>query len=584
VYGIRPAPGFRGLLDFGADVQFRRWGKLESPLEFGAAPPGWIRKLAACDRLALSIVNPLAAALEPVSPKRKLNGAYALARASTLARVTRAAWKAARRSALDDFVVEVFNPGPRAVSLIVEVHQGPVRFRDALALEPGQSFHRIPVSAMNIAFDSVEGRVLVYPEKDAEVRLIFTWLDFVRYARVAAARRGGDGRVRAGEPAPTERARPPAAPGRKVKCVAWDLDNTIWEGILVEDGSERLVVRREAVVLVKRLDERGILNTVVSKNDMEPAWAKLEELGLSEYFVSPAINWGPKSANLASVSEALNIGLDTFALIDDSPFERSEVASTLPQVRVFTERDVGSLIDRPEFDVPVSAESRSRRLSYLAEAKRRAIAATYGERYEDFLRSCAMRAVLFRPSTAEERERALELILRSNQLNLSTRRYSGAEFEALLEDPTILSLAWRCHDCHGDYGTVGVMLVSLEGSTPVLRDLVISCRVAKKKVENALFCWLVGALRERGDDRLHAVYYRTARNHVLLEALTEVGFAPTGRADGADLLELRVDADVACGDIVAVDAAALDLPWRRRSSRAAGAGGAATVDAAGREP
>jgi FkbH-like protein len=166
-----------------------------------------------------------------------------------------------------------------------------------------------------------------------------------------------------------------------------------------------------------------------------------------------------------------------------------------------------------------------------------------------------MTARLFRPDEAKQRARALELIQRSNQLNLSTRRYTAEEFDALLADPAVLPVAWSCKDRYGDYGAVGFLSVSLAQDPPMLRDLVISCRIAKKKVENALFQWLADALRARGATRLQAGYRPTSRNHVLLDALTEVGFARTGERDGQVILELAIDRPLPDSDLVAVEAA-----------------------------
>ena len=552
-YGIYPNPAFQGLFDFGVDVHFRRWGKLESKLTYGSGTPDRIRALEARDMRTVAILNPVAASLEALNPERRLNWRLpAVARRrdharDAPARATRV--RRVRRRGLQ--------PQSEPVGLIVEIHQDRLRFRDSLRLPPGHSVHRLPYATMDVDLGRAEGRILVYPENDAEVRLIFTWLDFVRLTSAARAARAAGA---ADAPAASEPKT--ARPASKVKCVAWDLDNTMWKGILVEDGPEALQLNPAAVEVVRRLDERGILNTIASKNDHAPAWAKLTELGIQDFFVSPAINWGRKSANLRQIAEDLNFNLDTFAFIDDSAFERSEVASELPQVRVFPDTDISTLLERPEFDVPVSEESKRRRFSYLAEDKRKEIAASYGDNYDAFLESCGMHTLLFRPAEPKQRERSLELIQRSNQLNLSTRRYTADEFGALLDDPRVLSLAWSCRDRHGDYGSVGFLSVSVHGEPPVLRDLVISCRIAKKKVENALFGWIAQELRAKGHDRLHAWYKRTPRNHVLLEALLEVGFVALGERDGVTVLELRFDRDVPGRRIVAIEAPGVSVPDR----------------------
>jgi HAD superfamily phosphatase (TIGR01681 family) len=553
VYGIRPDPSFRGLFDFGADVRFRRWGKLESKLGYGAATPERIRSFSARDVSALGLVNPVARALAPLNPERRLNGAYRLLRDHWLASSTRAT----APPAFDEFVAEVWNPG-EPVGLIVEVHDERLRFRRSLRLETGRNVHRIPFAEMSVDLGTREGRILVYPEHDAEARLVFTWLDFVRYTPQARAQLAAEAPAANGAAKPADaskdRAKTAAAPAAKVKVVAWDLDNTLWKGILVEDGADALTPVPEAIELIRRLDERGILNTIVSKNDHAQAWAKVTALGLHEMFVSPAINWGRKSANLVAVAEALNLGLDSFALVDDSAFERSEVATELPQVRVFPETAIPELLERPEFDVPVSAESKARRLSYLAEDTRKAIAASYGDDYDRVprqLRDGDPRVRAARGGGARARARAHPAVEPAQPVDPPLYR---EELDALLASPDVLSVGWSCVDRYGDYGTVGFLSIALAGETPVLRDLVISCRVAKKKVENALFQWLADAFRARGHDRMEAWYKPTARNHVLLEALTDAGFTVTGERDGMTVLELRLDRDVPGGRVVRIDA------------------------------
>lgn len=110
---------------------------------------------------------------------------------------------------------------------------------------------------------------------------------------------------------------------QKIKCVVWDLDNTLWDGILTEGDDVQL---RDGIIdIIKTLDERGILQSVASKNNFEDAYKKLEELGVAEYFLYPQINWNPKSEAVKKIAENINLGIDSFAFIDDSEFEREEV-------------------------------------------------------------------------------------------------------------------------------------------------------------------------------------------------------------------------------------------------------------------
>src|SRR5437773_2649981 len=130
----------------------------------------------------------------------------------------------------------------------------------------------------------------------------------------------------------------------KIKCVVWDLDNTLWNGTLLEGDDVRLRDRVEEII--QALDARGILHSIASRNHAETALARLRELGLEEYFLYPQINWGSKAACIRAIGESLNIGLDTICFIDDQPFEIEEVKATLPQVLCLDDSQLPTLLQR----------------------------------------------------------------------------------------------------------------------------------------------------------------------------------------------------------------------------------------------
>ncbi len=517
VYGIYPNPRFSGLLDHGADVRFRRWGKLEAELSGGrAVSPDWHRRLDRLDAIATRGVGAASGALSRLSPHRRVNGALTLARQGLLRRLP-----GLGAGRYDEFVLECYAPDEEPFRLILElVRDGEgTTFRHAFEICPGHNFHTLPAEP----FGRLEGptplRILVYPENDAERRVVFTWLDFVEYAKV-----------------PVE-----AGPADKVKCVAWDLDGTLWEGTLLEDGPEGRLPREGAVELVEALDARGILQTVVSKNDHDDAWPVVAGLGLEGHFLYPAINWGPKSESLKQVASRLNIGLDTFAFVDDSPFERAEVRAALPMVRVYSHEQLAELLERPEFDVPVTELSRRRRVTYQEQVRRERASESFGGDYLEFLRGSALRLSIFEPREQRHVERCLELVQRSNQLNLSTRRYSREEFEELLQLPGILSLALHCEDRFGDYGLIGFVAVDERNEEPRVRDFVLSCRVAQKRVEHAFFRWLADREAGRGAEVLRAELVRTSRNGPLARVFDELPFRRVSEDGERTLLELPLE-------------------------------------------
>ena len=126
----------------------------------------------------------------------------------------------------------------------------------------------------------------------------------------------------------------------RVKCIVWDLDNTLWDGILVEDGAEKLRLKPGIAEVIKSLDRRGILHSIASKNNFDEAMAVLKSHQLDEYFLHPQISWAPKSEAMKAIAQKLNIGIDTLMLVDDSDFERAEVQAACPTVMVLACRQV----------------------------------------------------------------------------------------------------------------------------------------------------------------------------------------------------------------------------------------------------
>ena len=343
------------------------------------------------------------------------------------------------------------------------------------------------------------------------------------------------------------------SPSKFVKCIAWDLDNTLWKGILVEDGVDAIVVNEDAVKLIKDLDRKGIVHTILSKNDHKNAWKALEKFGLAEYFIFPHINWQPKSGNLKAAAKEINIGLDTFAFIDDSPFERGEVGENLPMVRVFNATEINDLSARPEFNPPVSAESSKRRASYQKEMQRVAAANAFEGDYNAFLKSCEIKLAMFDllKASEEEYKRCYELIQRTNQLTLAGRRYAEDEFKALVSKSNLHAYGIRCLDKFGDYGIVGAVLFSVNGENAALEEFVMSCRVAKKKCEDATVNWVAHKAKKLGAKVLTTQVVKTGRNMALVSAFSEIAGIEKEESDGGAIFKLDL-ADLADANIIGV--------------------------------
>lgn len=398
----------------------------------------------------------------------------------------------------DAFLFHGYSYGEESYRLIVEIYDdhAPV-YKTAIAITSGENL--AVLQKLSPECSKANNLVKLYPENNLEAELDILWCDFVRGKPVAAE-----------QPAP------------KVKCVVWDLDNTLWDGTLIEtDDPEALTMRPGVRELMEELDRRGILQSVASKNDHDAAMAALERLGIGAYLLYPQIHWGPKSGSMEQIAKSLNIGIDALALIDDTAFERQQVASVWPQARTYDATEINALLTKPEFDVPATEESRNRRAMYRAEEQRNTRMAAEHTDIADFIRRCNLRMHLFTPEAEEEKLRCYELIVRTNQLNMSGRKYTPEEFEEVLARPDHRTFAFSCADDFGEYGIVGFGQYRMEGKALVFTEFAMSCRVAGKFVESALFAHL---LHSENCKRGTFAVQKTRKNILLRNTLEQIGF------------------------------------------------------------
>ncbi|WP_410590363.1 HAD-IIIC family phosphatase [Amycolatopsis sp. lyj-23] len=318
----------------------------------------------------------------------------------------------------------------------------------------------------------------------------------------------------------------------KIKCVVWDLDNTVWDGVLLEDGDVRL--RPWVVEHVKRLDAMGVLHSVASKNDHDAAMAKLREFGLDEYFLFPRISWNAKSASIGQIAKKLNLGLDAFAFVDDQEFERAEVSFALPQVTTVDILEADEVLRRPEFAPRfVTDESAQRRGMYFSQLARDDIEEDFSGTGEEFLASLDLRFTIA-PARREDLQRAEELTVRTNQLNSTGRTYSYDELDALRSSDDHVLLVASLTDKFGSYGKIGLAL--LEKGTPDwrLNMMLMSCRVMSRGVGTVLLGHVMGLARAAGAG-LRADFVETGRNRMMQITYAFSGFREVSR-EGAHVV------------------------------------------------
>ncbi|NUR69279.1 MAG: HAD-IIIC family phosphatase [Hamadaea sp.] len=312
-----------------------------------------------------------------------------------------------------------------------------------------------------------------------------------------------------------------AEPTKTVKCLVWDLDNTLWQGVLLEGDDVQL--SEETRTLLSTLDARGILQSVCSKNDFADAWERLEKLGVAEYFVHPAIGWGPKSAAVRDIAERLQFAEDTIAFVDDQPAERAEVEFHLPKVRCYAAEQLPELAGLPEFSpAVVTQDSRRRREMYQAGLRRDAERETFAGPDERFLRSLELVATIA-PAGDEELLRVEELTLRTSQMNATGVHYSHEMLASLVKDPRHRVLTVTMSDRFGPYGAVGVMLLELHEHVWNLKLLATSCRVVSLGAGTLILNWIADQAA-RADAHLAADFRRNERNRMMEVAYRFAGY------------------------------------------------------------
>ena len=349
--------------------------------------------------------------------------------------------------------------------------------------------------------------------------------------------------------------------GKSRRCLILDLDNTVWGGVIGDDGLEGIVLGQgdwtgEAFLDVQRaalaLRERGIVLAVSSKNDDAVArrpFAEHPDMLLREEHIAVfQANWNDKATNIAAIAEALSLGLDAMVFLDDNPVERGLIRETLPQVAVPELPDDPALYARTlaaagYFEAVTFSEEDRRRASFYADnARRLALQGQIGD-LDAYLRSLQMR-IVFRPFDATGRSRITQLINKSNQFNLTTRRYDEAEVAAFEADPQAFTLQVRLVDTYGDNGMISVIICRPAGErTWEIDTWLMSCRVLGRRVEHMVLREIVMQARARGIERLVGRYLPTERNGMVREHYAKLGFRLAAEADGATTWELDTAAE-----------------------------------------
>jgi FkbH-like protein len=315
---------------------------------------------------------------------------------------------------------------------------------------------------------------------------------------------------------------------QSVKCVVWDLDNTLWDGVLLED--DQVSLRTGVVNIIKTLDSRGILNSIASKNERAAAQEKLEQFALSEYFLYPQINWNSKAASIKEIAKSINIGLDTLAFVDDQPFEREEVAFSLPEVLCVDAKDIPALLDMPEMNPRfITEDSKKRRLMYFSDIERNRAEKEFTGPSEEFLSTLEM-VFTIAPAREEDLRRAEELTVRTHQLNTTGYTYSYDELNAFRRSAAHKLLVASLDDKYGTYGTIGLALVECDAHVWTIKLLLMSCRVISRGVGTIMINHIM-SLAKHANVRLCAEFVPNDRNRMMYITYKFGGFKEVEKGD-----------------------------------------------------
>ncbi len=494
-------------------ISFKRWGKLWAPGNINLRS---IEKSLAIERRDYRIGTFLYQLPVPASVKGMVTGKrYSLKK--------RLAYRTNSSELLPtSFLLECYNPGAQRVPLSLTVRsidtETQIPFQKLIQLGPGFQRIRIPLQEIEQVVDlAMPFNVELIPNDDNnEVTLFFGLMDFVREI-----------------PDPIAAIPESSTEPKKVKCVVWDLDNTLWDGILVEDGVDKLTLKSSIKEVIEEIDRRGILQSVASKNNHDEAMSVLKKFGIDEYFLSPQISWRPKSQAVQTIAHQLNIGLDTLLFVDDSEFELQEVSGVHPDVRTLNANKYLEIANLEECQVPVTDESRNRRKLYRVETQRRDAAESFADDYLAFLRHCEIKLNI-RPMIDENLERVHELTQRTNQMNFSGNRYDRSVLKQILSTPYLDTYVLDVEDRFGTYGVVGFCIV--DRRVPLMTDLMFSCRIQSKRVEHAFLSHIIRKYISEMDRDFWANYRRTPRNAPSGRVFTDLGMQESENKDGVSRL------------------------------------------------
>jgi FkbH-like protein len=436
------------------------------------------------------------------------------------------------------FLLECYNPADCEIHLSISIRSFNkdqiIPFQRLVSITPGFQLVRIPFEEILsvVHLDSPFGIELIPNGIEQEVTLYFGLMEFVQEAVL------------------------PQSKVEKVKCVIWDLDNTLWDGVIVEDGAAALQLKPGIVNVIESLDRRGILQSIASKNNHDQAIEVLKQHHIDHFFLSPQISWSPKGDAIQTIARELNIGIDALLFVDDSEFELQQVRSSCLGVRTLDAKHYALLLDMPECQVSVTAEGAGRRQMYQIEQNRKEIATTFKEDYKAFLKHCEIRLTIT-SLDSDNLQRVHELTQRTNQMNFSGNRYSRDLLYEILRTPHLDTCVLTCEDRFGSYGIVGFAVI--DSREQRMTDLMFSCRIQSKRIEHAFVAHILHRYIGLTGKDFYVSYRKTPRNQPSGQVFADLGLKEIAIVDGVTSLVFPHHAEVPDDGIITISTQK-DLP------------------------
>lgn len=409
-------------------------------------------------------------------------------------------------SAADYFLIEVHNPGHSKINLTLNMRalgkNSSIPFSRLFGVEPGYHEIYIHISDIKSKIDVDKPfDISITPNIEGEpVTLYFGVIDFIK----------------------SENNLLPQFAEKKIKCLVWDLDNTLWDNILVESDPAEINLKDRIPDILRQLDERGILLSIASKNNSQLAGELLRKFGIEHYFLYPQIEWQQKSILLETIQKTLSIGMDSIAFIDDSNFERAEVSQANTEAQCIDAINYLNILYYPGFVGSDSEDARNRRYYYQAEQKRNVeLQDKFQDNYSSFLKDCQIKLFITKP-TETNVTRISDLVQRTNQLNFSSNKYTRQQVEAIISNEMLDKYVLSASDRFGEYGIIGFAVVDRSGL--VVTDMMFSCRIQMKRIEHAFLCYLMNKYKGCGDNIFKVAYSPTKRNSQCAKVFADLNF------------------------------------------------------------